>query len=276
MKVTIITVTYNSAQYLEQCIQSVIKQHYPDIEHIIIDGGSTDATLDIIKRYEPSIAYWISEKDNGMYDAINKGMQIATGDVIGTLNSDDMLASRDVIGSIVNSFAHNNAEAVYGDILYVRQTNVQKIIRVWRGGEYNPKKFKFGWMPAHPSFYIRKKLIEGCGYYETQFYTSADYEFMTRYLYSHKVNAFYIPELIVKMRTGGMSNRNIIQRLRANRRDYLAMKKNNIPFALFASILKPLRKLHQYILPVPLSLMVERNEWNIIIPAENMAALETI
>ena len=246
MKVTIITVTYNSAEYLEQCIQSVIGQHYHDIEHIIVDGGSTDATLKIIKRHEPHIAQWISEKDNGMYDAINKGMRMATGDVIGTLNSDDILASRDVITAIVQSFTHYNAEAVYGDIVYVKQTNMQKILRVWKGGEYNREKFKFGWMPAHPSFYIRKKLIERCGFYETHFYSAADYEFMARYLYFHKVAARYLPKLIVTMRAGGMSNGNFMRRIRANRRDYLAMKKNNIPFALFVSILKPLRKLHQF------------------------------
>ena len=183
MKVTIITVTLNSAKYLEQCIQSVIKQHYPDIEHIIVDGGSTDDTLDIIRRYEDHIAVWISEKDNGMYDAINKGMRMATGDIIGTLNSDDVLASRDVIGSIVDSFSYNNVEAVYGDILYVQQSNMEKIIRVWKGGEYNRSKFRYGWMPAHPSFYISRELVARFGNYETHYYTAADYEFMTRYLY---------------------------------------------------------------------------------------------
>jgi glycosyltransferase len=246
MKVTIITVTYNSAEWLEQCIQSVIGQHHPNIEHIIVDGGSTDATLDIIRRYEPYIAQWISEKDNGMYDAINKGMRMATGDIIGTLNSDDMLASRDVVTAIVNQFKYNDVQAVYGDIVYVQQNNLQKILRVWKGGDYSRYKFRFGWMPAHPSFYICRNLVEQYGNYETHFYTAADYEFMTRYLYSHHVKASYLPKLIVKMRAGGMSNGNVFRRLRANRRDYLAMKKNNIPFAFFISILKPLRKIHQF------------------------------
>jgi glycosyltransferase involved in cell wall biosynthesis len=275
MKVTIITVTYNSAKWLEQCIQSVIGQHYHDIEHIIIDGGSTDATLDIIKRYEPHIAQWISEKDDGMYDAINKGMKMATGDIIGTLNSDDILASRDVIGSIVNSFTYYDVEAVYGDIVYVQPSNTQQIIRVWKGNEYNRQKFKFGWMPAHPSFYISKKLIERCGYYETHFYSASDYEFMTRYLYYYKVNARYLPKLVVKMRAGGMSNGSIARRLRANRRDYLAMKKNNIPFALFVSILKPLRKLRQYknILTNSFYFNTNRNERLDFIPSEKNTAI---
>lgn len=246
MKVTIITVTYNSAKFLEQSLQSVISQHYSDIEHIIIDGGSTDGTLDIIKKYQPHIARWISEKDSGMYDAINKGMRMATGDIIGTLNSDDMLASRDVVTAIVNNFTRYNAEAVYGDIVYVQQDNTQKVLRTWNGDEYNREKIKYGWMPAHPSFYIRKKIIERCGFYETHFYTAADYEFMIRYLYFHSVNACYLPKLIVRMRSGGMSNGSISRRLRANRRDYLAMKKNKVPFAMFISILKPLRKIHQF------------------------------
>lgn len=246
MKVTIITVTYNSAKFLEQSLQSVISQHYSDIEHIIIDGGSTDGTLDIIKKYQPHIARWISEKDSGMYDAINKGMRMATGDIIGILNSDDMLASRDVVTAIVNNFTRYNAEAVYGDIVYVQQDNTQKVLRTWNGDEYNREKIKYGWMPAHPSFYIRKKIIERCGFYETHFYTAADYEFMIRYLYFHSVNACYLPKLIVRMRSGGMSNGSISRRLRANRRDYLAMKKNKVPFAMFISILKPLRKIHQF------------------------------
>ncbi|MCW3089320.1 MAG: glycosyltransferase [Ferruginibacter sp.] len=246
MKVTIITVAFNSAAYLEDCIQSVIGQRYHDIEHIIVDGGSTDGTLDIINQYEGNIARWISEKDSGMYDAINKGMKMATGDVIGILNSDDMLATCDVISSIVNSFNRYKVGAVYGDIIYVHPVNTATIHRVWKGDEYNRQKFEYGWMPAHPSFYIRKSLIEKCGYYETHFFTAADYEFMTRYLYYHRVAAVYLPKLIVKMRVGGMSNKSIARRLRANRRDYLAMKKNAIPYALIVSILKPLRKLLQY------------------------------
>src|SRR5678816_3455070 len=144
MKVTIITVTLNSAKYLEQCIQSVIKQHYPDIEHIIVDGGSTDDTLDIIKKYEDHIAVWISEKDNGMYDAINKGMKMATGDIIGVLNSDDMFASEDVISEIVNCFEEFQLGAVYGDLVYVQKANTNKVVRLWKGFSYKRYRFKYG------------------------------------------------------------------------------------------------------------------------------------
>lgn len=275
MKVTIITVTYNSALYLEQCIQSVIGQHYHDIEHIIIDGGSTDGTLEIIQRYKSHIAQWVSEPDHGMYDAINKGMRLANGDVIGTLNSDDILAGRDVISAVVNSFNNYHVDAVYGDIVYVQPSNTDKVWRVWKGCQYNRNKFKYGWMPAHPSFYIRKNLVEKCGFYETHFYSAADYEFMTRYLYYFQVKARYLPKLIVKMRSGGMSNGSISRRLRANRRDYLAMKKNHIPFALIVSILKPLSKLYQYRnrMRNPFQFFPSRNERPDFIPSQKNTAL---
>ncbi len=246
IKVTLITVTLNSQRFLEDSILSVIAQDYKNIEHIIIDGQSTDNTLAIINKYNQHIARWVSEKDHSMYDAINKGMRMATGDIIGTLNSDDMLASADVISKIVESFESKKVDVVYGDLVYVDQHDTGKVMRKWKGGEFNRNKFRFGWMPAHPTFYFKRSLLETCGYYETHFYTAADYEFMTRYLYFYKLSAAYVPKLIVKMRNGGMSNGNIFRRLRANRRDYLAMKKNRIPMPIVVAFLKPLIKLHQY------------------------------
>ena len=246
MKVTIITVTYNSSKYLEDCINSVVHQNYNNIEHIIVDGGSTDGTVAIIKSYEPHIAKWVSEKDKGMYDAINKGMKMATGEVIGILNSDDILASDDIITEIANSFIQHKVDSVYGDLTYVEQENLQKILRFWKGGSYNRNRFLYGWMPAHPTFYVRKEIVDKLGGYESHYFTAADYEFMTRYLYRYRISAYYLPKLIVKMRIGGASNGNLFRRLRANRRDYLAMRKNQVPFPFIASVLKPLIKLHQY------------------------------
>ena len=246
MKVSLITVTRNSEKFLESCIQSVLNQDHTDIEHIIIDGCSTDSTISIIKRYEANIDTWISEPDQGMYDAINKGMSLATGDIIGTLNSDDLLASPDVISNIVKAFKQNKVDAVYGDLQYVQQDNLDKVIREWKGVEYRRTRFTYGWMPAHPTFYFRRSLLDTCGYYETHFFTASDYEFMTRYLYEHQVKAMYIPQLMVTMRMGGMSNGTLVKRLRANRRDYLAMKKNHIPFPMMAAFIKPLLKLQQY------------------------------
>jgi glycosyltransferase involved in cell wall biosynthesis len=246
MKVTIITVTYNSALYLQDCINSVLMQTHPDIEYIVIDGLSDDNTVDIIKSYNKDIYKWISEKDNGMYDAINKGMELATGDIIGILNSDDMLASKEVVATIVTCFQKNKVDSLYGDLVYVDRLNPQKIIRFWKGLPYNRYRFQYGWMPAHPTFYFKRSLLKELGGYETHYFTASDYEFMARYLYRYRISATYLSALIVKMRTGGQSNNTIHSRLRANRRDYLAMKVNNIPFPHIASVLKPLIKVKQF------------------------------
>lgn len=246
MKVSIITVTYNSSKYIEDCINSIIRQDYKDIEYIIIDGGSTDGTVEIIEKNSQYIFKWISEEDGGMYDALNKGMRLATGDVVGILNSDDVLASADVISAIVKSFEEHNVDSLYGDLVYVDPNDLQKILRFWKGLPYKRRRFNYGWMPAHPTFYVRRELIEKYGGYESHYYTAADFEFMARYLYRFRISSYYLPKLIVKMRAGGASNESIYSRLRANRRDYLAMKKNKIPFPLIVSILKPLIKMPQF------------------------------
>jgi glycosyltransferase involved in cell wall biosynthesis len=246
MKVSIITVTYNSAQYLEDCIVSVINQSYKNIEYIIIDGKSIDHTVSVIQKYENKIHKWVSETDRGMYDAINKGMEMCTGDIIGILNSDDIFDNNNVISNIVNAFEKNNVDSIYGDLKYVDPNNTSKIYRIWKGKSYKRNLFLRGWMPAHPTFYFKRELFEKFGGYENHFYTAADYELMARFLFKNHASSFYLPKMIVKMRRGGQSNNNLRTRLRANRRDYLAMKKNEIPFAFLVSILKPLSKLHQY------------------------------
>ena len=246
MKITIVTVTYNSEKYLSHCIDSIQSQTYKNIEHIIVDGNSTDNTVKIIKQYGEKISKWISEPDRGMYDAINKGIAMATGEVIGVLNSDDMLYSNDVIENIVKTFKEQKVDSVYGDLQYVDQEVTSRVFRTWRGKSYDRNLFKRGWMPGHPTFYIKKSLIDTYGGYENHYFTAADYEFMARYLFRHKISSFYMPKLIAKMRRGGASNNNIYHRFRANRRDYLAMKKNLIPMPFLVSILKPLIKVHQY------------------------------
>ena len=249
LKVSIITVTHNSEKFLADCISSVQMQNYPNIEHIIIDGKSQDGTLDIIRKYEKGISRWVSETDKGMYDALNKGMKMATGDVIGILNSDDVLDNDHVILQIVKEFVANKADAVYGDLQYVAQDDIERVLRIWRGQPYKRSRFQLGWMPAHPTFYIKRSMVEKFGGYETHYFSAADYEFMARYLFHHRVSASYLPQLIVRMRVGGASNKTLKHRLRGNRRDYLAMKRNKIPFAFLVSILKPLIKLHQFRVP---------------------------
>ncbi len=246
MRVSIITVTLNSGRHLAECFDSVRNQTHNDIEYIIVDGRSNDNTHEIITQNQDIISHFISEPDRGMYDAINKGIKLATGDIIGILNSDDVFATRDSIATIVSTFENTMTDSVYGDLVYVMPDSTDIVTRYWKGKEYKRSNFRTGWMPAHPTFYIRRKLIQRYGLYENHFHTAADYEFMARYLYKNRCSATYIDEIIVKMRNGGASNGNLKRRLRANRRDYLAMRKNKIPFAFFVSILKPLSKLHQY------------------------------
>ncbi len=246
MKISLITVTLNSEKYLRHCVDSVQSQTYKNIEHIIVDGASTDNTITIIKQFGTAISKWVSEPDRGMYDAINKGIEMATGDVIGVLNSDDMLYSDDVIENIVKTFETEEVDSVYGDLQYVDQEVTSRVFRIWKGKKYDRNLFKMGWMPGHPTFYVKKSVVDLYGGYENHYFTAADYEFMARYLFHHKISSCYLPQLIVKMRRGGASNNNIKHRFRANRRDYLAMKKNRIPMPFLVSILKPLIKVHQY------------------------------
>lgn len=247
MRVSLITVTFNSERHLASCIESVIHQDYPNIEYIVVDGSSSDQTLSIIRSFGAAVDKWITEKDRGMYDAINKGMQMATGDIIGILNSDDMLASPHIISQIVHCFETYSIDSLYGDLVYVDEADTSKVFRSWKGAPYQRSAFHWGWMPAHPTFYVRREIVDQLGGYKNHFFTAADFEFMTRYLYKHRISSYYLPELIVKMRKGGLSNRSLTRRLRANRRDYLALKQNGVPFPLFASLIKPIRKLPQFV-----------------------------
>lgn len=246
MKVSLITVCLNSGRYLSHCMDSVRAQVHNDIEYIIVDGKSDDNTFEIIQQNSDIVNHFICEPDRGMYDAINKGIKMATGDIVGILNSDDILADPYAISSIVECFERSHSDVVYGDLIYVQPEATDSVVRFWKGKKFKRSNFRLGWMPAHPTFYIRRNLIQKFGLYENHFYTAADYEFMARYLYNYRCSATYLEQIIVKMRSGGMSNGNLKRRLRANRRDYLAMRKNHIPFAFIVSILKPLSKLHQY------------------------------
>jgi glycosyltransferase involved in cell wall biosynthesis len=247
LKVTIITVTYNAEKYLDDCIRSVLAQTYSNIEYLIIDGGSKDGTVQLIRSYESHITRWISEKDAGMYDALNKGMRLATGDVIGILNSDDILHDPNVIEKLVDKFEQEKTDAIYGDLVYVEADNTDRIIRAWKGQSYKRNRFRWGWMPAHPTFYVKRSVVEQYGGYLLDFSSAADYEWMSRLLYLHQVSASYLPQCIVRMRTGGQSNVTWKARWKANRNDRRSMAKNGIPLPALASFLKPLRKLIQYI-----------------------------
>ncbi|MFI5157968.1 MAG: glycosyltransferase family 2 protein [Sphingobacteriales bacterium] len=244
IRVSLITVTYNAESTIERCIRSVIAQKYQNIEYIVIDGASTDSTFQIINRYAQNIKIIISEPDKGMYDALNKGIKLATGNIIGILNADDYFASDDILTDVATVFMHSNIDILYGNLDFVDQN--ETIIRKWRTRIYKRWDFDLGWMPAHPTFYCRKSLFNSLGFYSLEYGTAADYELMLRFMHNTKVNAYFLNKVMVKMQCGGMSNKSPLNRLNAWRFDLKAMRSNGIRFALIALIMKPLRKIGQY------------------------------
>ncbi|RZL57735.1 MAG: glycosyltransferase [Pedobacter sp.] len=246
MKITIITVVYNAEKHLRDCIESVLAQNYQDLEYILIDGNSSDGTYQIAQEYEDRISILVSEPDNGMYDALNKGIALATGEVIGILNADDILATEDVVSEIVKKFQELNVDAVYGDLNYVAQDNVTVVHRKWRSAPARPRDLALGWMPAHPTLYIKSTLFDKFGGYKLSYGSAADYELMLRYFYKHQINTAYLPKLMVNMRNGGMSNQSTKHRYAAFLNDYAALKQNQVPIPLFALFLKKIRKIKQF------------------------------
>src|SRR5580698_2816585 len=247
MKISIITATYNSAATIKDTLSCIRLQDHPDIEHIIVDGGSTDSTPSIVAGF-PHVAKWISEKDNGIYDAMNKGIALSTGDVIGILNSDDIYAGRYVLSAVAQAFADPGVRTVYADLQYVRADDTDRIIRTWKTGIFRKRNFYYGWMPPHPTFFVRKEVYQEAGLFNTSFRSAADYELMLRILLKHGLSAHYIPMVIVKMRAGGVSNASLWNRLRANQEDRLAWKLNGLRPYFFTLYLKPLRKISQFII----------------------------
>jgi glycosyltransferase involved in cell wall biosynthesis len=246
LKISVITATYNSAATVRDTLTSVRQQDYTDVEHIIVDGRSSDGTLEIVANF-PHIARIVSEKDKGIYDAMNKGIRIATGEVIGILNSDDIYIDRSVLSAVAKAFADPAVMTVYADLQYVYPENLDRIKRTWITGPFRKKSFYYGWMPPHPTFFVRKEVYERIGLFNTDLRTAADYELMLRILVKHGVPTFYIPRVIVKMRAGGMSNASLRNRLLANREDRLAWKMNGLKPYFFTLYLKPLRKITQFI-----------------------------
>jgi len=245
-KISIITVALNSQSTIRHTIKSVSSQDYDNVEYILIDGGSTDWTLDIIENCKCKIDYFISEEDEGIYDAMNKGIQAATGDIIGILNSDDFYPDNFVLSKVAEVFDQNNCDCLYGDLVYVNNSNARKIVRYWQSGKFNISKLKNGWMLPHPTFFVKKEMYDKYGMYNTDLKSAADYEMILRLLFKHSISVNYIPQILVKMREGGQSNASILNRLKANREDSLAWKINQLYPPLLIRIIKPLLKLQQF------------------------------
>lgn len=249
MKVSIITATNNSEKTIEDCIKSLIGQVYMNIEFIIIDNNSTDSTLRIIERYKlknKSIKL-ISESDNGLYDALNKGVSYASGDIIGFLHSDDLYFDCYSIFDVVSFFRDNKFDGVYGDLQYVNKENTDKVIRLWKSRVYHSKLLKMGWMPAHPTLFLKKHVYEKHGGFETSYKISADYDFMLRILKDKTLEFGYLPIVITKMRVGGASNRSLKNIIQKTREDCKVVRSNNIG-GWFSILLKNISKIKQFII----------------------------
>ncbi|WP_429051464.1 glycosyltransferase family 2 protein [Aeromonas veronii] len=228
MKVSIITATYNSAVTIHDTLASLESQTYPDIEYIIVDGASKDNTLEVINNNCTRVSKIISEPDRGIYDALNKGIAAATGDIVGFLHSDDLLAYPEAIADLVHVFSVGEYDAVYADLEYVQQNDISKVVRLWQSGKYNKKKLKYGWMPAHPTFYMRRRCYQKFNDFDLNYKIAADYDSILRYLWRENVRAGYLPQVLIKMRVGGISNRSLSTILRKMHEDIQAMRNNGL------------------------------------------------
>lgn len=255
--ISLITATFNASATLADNLASVTAQGMA-VEHLIIDGGSADGTLGRVRAYcaeAPDLRRWVSETDRGIYDAMNKGIALATGDVVGILNADDVYASGDVLAKVSRVFEDPQVDACYGDLLYVSEFGRKargegregfRAVRYWKSGAFHPKKFYWGWMPPHPTFFVRRSVYERFGVFNLDLGTAADYELMLRFLLKHRIQVAYIPEVLVHMRVGGASNATLKARLAANRMDRKAWLVNGLKPWPWTLACKPLRKIPQW------------------------------
>lgn len=246
MKISIITVVYNSAATIEDTIMSVAAQTYQDVEHIVVDGASTDGTLSVINRHMNKIQRFISEPDKGIYDAMNKGIGLATGDVIGFLNADDIYADNLILGKVASVFADSAIDACYADLVYVSKDDLNKVIRYWKSQEYRNGLFRRGWMPAHPTFFVRKSVYDKYGGFDLDFKFQSDFDMTMRFLEVYKIKSVYIPEIFVKMRIGGATNRRLLNIIKGNIEAYRACRKNGLDVSPFFIVAKILSRIPQF------------------------------
>jgi glycosyltransferase involved in cell wall biosynthesis len=238
--ITLVTVVFNGAATLEHTIRSVIEQTYDNVEYIIIDGGSIDATLDILRKYEGSIDYWVSEKDSGIYDAMNKGITLARGEIVAFINADDFYASPGVLTTVAAAFKSSGADCCYGDLCYVSQVDPTRTVRYWRSADFVPGSFEKSWCPPHPTFFVRCSVYQRLGGFDLSFKIAADFELMARYLEVARISSDYIPEVLVKMRLGGTSNRSLSNIFKQNVEIRRALSKHGLRSSLVSFVLNKL------------------------------------
>lgn len=247
MKVSIITVAYNASDTIRDALRSVDAQTHPEIEHLIIDGASSDGTCSIVEEHEAPWRFLFSEPDEGLYDAMNKGVGRASGDIVGVLNADDLLADAEVIAELVQAFQKGEVDAVYGDLVYVDARNTEQVTRRWTAGAYHQGRFLKGWMPPHPTFYVKRSFYRSYGGYRTELSSSADYELMLRFVHKYGARLRYLHRTMVKMRIGGKSNVSLKNRIRANLEDRKAWRMNELKPSFYTLWMKPLSKLFQFL-----------------------------
>ncbi len=245
IKISIITAVYNCKKTIENTINSIINQSHTATESIVIDGLSTDGTIQIIESYRSRLSKFISEHDNGVYEALNKGIKLATGDVIGFLHGDDVFNNDNVLAKIATVFEDASIDAVYGDLVYVHQNDIGRVIRYWQSGKFNEQALSKGWMPPHPTFYVRRTIYEQFGGFDTRYRIAADYDSILRLLKVAKIRIVYIPEIFVRMRMGGVSNRSLGTILQKSRED-LAIIRNNKVGGIYTLFQKNFSKLKQF------------------------------
>ena len=247
MKVSIITIVYNNAKYIESCIQSVLNQTYPDIEHLIIDGGSNDGTQKLIEPHIPLLGYYISEKDNGLYNALNKGIIAATGDVIGILHSDDLFYEPTSVDKIVKAFITSKADLLCANGMYVERENIENVQRIYKTKPYKKRYLNFGWIPLHTTIYVKKEVFQEYGVYDESYSIASDYEISLRWFQENKIKKFFLNDWVVKMRLGGKSTTAKLQK-RKSSEDLQVIRKHNL-LGNTTLFFKILRKVPQYVIP---------------------------
>lgn len=245
VKISVVTVSHNSRATIEDTILSVAGQSYPDVEHIVIDGASTDGTFDIINRHVDKLSWAVSEPDGGIYDAMNKGIRHATGDIVGFLNADDVYSGANVLGEIADIFGDATVDACYGDLVYMDES-LSWVVRYWKSQPYRDGLFEKGWMPAHPTFFARRAVFERCGNFDTTFRLQSDFDLTMRFLSICKIKSVYLPKVLVKMRLGGATNKSVANIIKGNIEAYRICRKNGLRVTPFFIVTKILSRVPQF------------------------------